>query len=92
MKHICIYDHDQSKNKVLCLDYFDESIGVLQDRDCPSAVEFAAAILREVLVNVKPSNPLWDKIKHAAFVLHLATRSKHFLSFYTFFHEVIKPS
>ena len=91
MKHFCKYD--ESRNKIsYVLDYFDESIGVLQDRDCPSAVEFAAAILREVLVNVKPSNPLWDKIKHAAFVLHLATRSKHFLSFYTFFHEVIKPS
>ena len=70
------------------LDYFDEIIGDLQDRECPTAIEFAAAMLREILVNMKPSHPLWDKIKHAALILHLATRSKNFLTYFNFFHEV----
>lgn len=73
---------------VYTLDYFDETIGDLQERECPTAVEFAAAILREILVNMKPNHPLWDKIKHAAFILHLATRSKNFLTYFTFFHEM----
>jgi len=73
---------------VFTIDYFDESMGVLQDRDSPTAIEYAASILRELLVNIKPSHALWDKIKHAAFMLHLATRSRNFVSLYQFYHEM----
>ena len=42
-------------------DYFDESIGVLQDRDSPTAIEYAASFLRELLVNMSPSHASWNK-------------------------------
>lgn len=73
---------------IFTIDYFDESIGVLQDRDSPTAIEYAASFLRELLVNMSPSHASWNKIKHAAFLLHLATRSRNFESLYKFYHEM----
>ena len=57
-------EHPFDRQKIYTLfysDYFDESIGVLQDRDSPTAIEYAASFLRELLVNMSPSHASWNK-------------------------------
>jgi len=70
------------------INYFDESLGTLKNREEPTSVEFACALLREVLVALTESSVLREKVKLGALMLHLSTATEQFDWLYKYYHQI----
>lgn len=88
-QHFCdnLLNTDKSKY-VNTIDYFDTSIGILGNKECPNSLAFSVALLHEILHNLKPSHEMWDKIRYATFLLNLATRNLEFSLLYDVYHQI----
>ena len=70
------------------IDYFDESIGVLKNKEKPGRAEFACSLLREVLLALTEPSVLREKVKLGALLLHLSTATQEFDWLYQYYHQV----
>ena len=70
------------------VDYFDENLGVLKNREEPTRAEFACSLLREVLLALTEPSVLREKVKLGALLLHLSTATQEFDWLYKYYHQV----
>ena len=78
----------KTKIKRTTVDYYDENIGCILDRDNPTPAEFGAALLREVMMNISSNNALHEKIKLGTLLIHLSSKMEDFSSLYQYYHQV----
>ena len=71
------------------IDFFDESLGVLKNKEEPTRAEFACSLLREVLLALTEPSVLREKVKLGALLLHLSTATQEFDWLYQYYHQVI---
>jgi len=70
------------------IDHFDINLGLMFNRDSPTSLEFACALLREVLVALTEPSILREKVKLGALILHLTNATSQFDWLYHYYHQI----
>eukprot|EP00088_Acartia_fossae_P061498 TRINITY_DN7392_c0_g1_i16.p1 TRINITY_DN7392_c0_g1~~TRINITY_DN7392_c0_g1_i16.p1 ORF type:complete len:504 (+),score=53.03 TRINITY_DN7392_c0_g1_i16:106-1617(+) len=86
--------HEVGKGKIT-MDYFDTKFGAIDDVENPTAIQFAAALMRELLDEIYFNNTLknlpkmnLEKFRFGAILLHIATRMQDFSNIYNFYKKI----
>jgi len=74
------------------IDFFDECIGSIEDKNNPSSLEFAVALLRQTLLTISTpqniTNTMIPRLQLGIALLHLSTRTSDFSGLYNYYKMV----